>query len=137
MAYPLVVWIVPRRAGKSLAALVNALTVVTAAPRRRAWYAPHRREVGAALWRDDWFDRVRGSRLSPLIQLRQSNGSESMTVRRYGSTFRLFAPDGQALRSQDADLVIVDEAREFPLEVGARLEAAVRPALTVTRSLTV
>jgi hypothetical protein len=32
------------------------------------------------------------------------------------------------LRSQDADVVVVDEAREFSLEQGDALEAAVRPA---------
>lgn len=127
-AYPVVVWIVPRRAGKSVAALVALLAKATSAPMVRTWYAPHRREVGAALWRDEWFPLVEASRLAPLIGIRRSNGSETMTVRRIGSTVRLFAPDGQALRSQNADLVVVDEAREFAAALGERLEAAVRPA---------
>lgn len=128
MAYPVVVWVVPRRAGKSLAQLVRLLDGALVGSRRRGWYAPHRREVGSALWRDEWFPLVQTSRLSPLVQVRRSNGSETMTVRRLGSTVRLFAPDGQALRSQNADVVVVDEAREFSLELGERLEAAVRPA---------
>lgn len=128
MAYPVVVWIVPRRAGKSIATLVALLARATGTPRARCWYAPHRREVGSALWRDEWFPILEGSRLAPLFHVRRSNGSETITVRRLSSTIRLFAPDGQALRSQNADLVAVDEAREFELAVGERLEAAVRPA---------
>jgi hypothetical protein len=64
------------------------------------------------------------------VALRFANGSETIEVLPgpRASTVRLFAPSGEALRSQDADLVTVDEAREFTLEDGAALEAAVRPA---------
>jgi hypothetical protein len=133
LAYPTVVAIVPRRAGKTLAALCAAAGVLVGGPARRAWYTLHRREIGAALWRDEWFPMLEASGLggpkaTNLLGLRRSNGSESMTVRRLGSTMRLFAPSGEALRSQNADVVIVDEAREFTLEAGATLEAAIRPA---------
>lgn len=128
MAYPVVVWIVPRRAGKSFATLVRLLSRATSAPHRRCWYTLHRREVGGALWRDEWFPMVEGSKLAAAITTRRSNGSETMTVRRWGSTVRLIAPDGQALRSQNADTVAVDEALRFTETEGDRLEAAARPA---------
>lgn len=128
MAFPVVVWIVPRRAGKSVGALVRLLNTATNGPRVRCWYTPHRREVGSALWRDEWFPLLEQSRLNPITHLRRSNGSETITIKRLSSTIRLFAPDGQALRSQNADLVVVDEAREFDAFNGDRLEAAVRPA---------
>jgi hypothetical protein len=129
MHHPTVVVIVPRRAGKSYGfGLVNLLTRATLGPRRAGWYTAHQREVGAALWRDRWFPLVEHGRLARSINCRRSNGSEAMTVRQLGSTIRLFAPDGSALRSQDADVVVVDEAREFSLEQGDALEAAVRPA---------
>jgi len=133
LAYPTVCLIVPRRAGKTLVALLSALGLVIGGPGRRAWYTLHRREIGAALWRDELFPMLEvsglgGPRATHLFGLRRSNGSESVTVRRLGSTMRLFAPSGEALRSQNADAVIVDEAREFTAEQGATLEAAVRPA---------
>lgn len=128
MMYPVVVWIVPRRAGKSVAAFVRLLSKATTGPRVRCWYTPHRREVGSALWRDEWFPLLEQSRLHQLAHVRRSNGSETITIKRLASTVRLFAPDGQALRSQNADLVVVDEAREFDAYNGDRLEAAVRPA---------
>ena len=131
LAYPTVVLIVPRRAGKTLAALLAELGLVVAGPGRRGWYTLHRREIGAALWRDEWFPMLEASRLADprgLLGLRRSNGSESVTVRRRGSTLRLFAPSGEALRSQNADIVVVDEAREFTAAQGDTLEAAVRPA---------
>ena len=132
-AYPEVVLIVPRRAGKTTVTLVDLLRVAFAGRRRRGWYTAHRREVGAALWRDEWFPTVEASRLAPLIASRRSNGSESMTVGALGSTVRLFAPSGEALRSQNANTVVIDEAREFTADQGAALEAAVAPAQAVPR----
>jgi hypothetical protein len=128
LVYPIVVLVVPRRAGKTLLAHLHALSILTGAGRRRGWYTLHRREIGAALWRDELFPLLDGGRLEPLFALRRSNGSETIGVRALGSTLRLFAPSGEALRSQNADVVLVDEAREFTLAQGDRLEAAVRPA---------
>jgi len=133
LAYPTVILVVPRRAGKTLVALLATLGVVVGGPSRRGWYTVHRREVGASLWRDELFPMLEGCglagpRAAHLLAVRRSNGSEAVTVRRLGSTLRLFAPSGEALRSQNADVVVVDEAREFTADQGATLEAAVRPA---------
>jgi hypothetical protein len=133
LAYPTVVLVVPRRAGKTLVALLCSLGVIVGGPGRRAWYTLHRREIGAALWRDEFFPMLEAANLAgpshrQLLGVRRSNGSEAVTVRRLGSTLRLFAPSGEALRSQNADVVVVDEGREFTADAGATLEAAVRPA---------
>jgi hypothetical protein len=133
MRYEQVVVIVPRRAGKSLTALANLLRVMMSGRGRRGWYTAHRREVGAALWRDEWFPLVDASPFASVVECRRSNGSEALTVRRLASTVRLFAPDGQALRSQNADAVVVDEAREFTVDAGALLEGAVAPAQALPR----
>ena len=129
MAYPIVVVVVPRRAGKTVAVLARTLAKCLHIRHARCWYAAHRREVGAALWRDEWYPLIRDG-LGNRANLRYANGSETIDVLpgRLDSTIRLFAPSGEALRSQDADLVTVDEAREFTLDAGATLEAAVRPA---------
>lgn len=120
--------IVPRRAGKSWLLLCHALTVCRLRAMARGFYAGHRRETAAAMWRDDWFPIVELSPLHPgFMTLRQSNGSEAMRFRHNRSTFRLMPPDGDAMRSFKADLANVDEGREFTLEQGTTIERAVFP----------
>ena len=120
--------IVPRRAGKTHVALCRALTTTRRRPRSRAFYASHRRETAAALWRDQWFPDVELSPLHPRhLALRRSNGSEAFTWRHNRSTFRLLPPDGDAMRSLKADQANIDEGREFSLEAGLEFEAACLP----------
>lgn len=120
--------IVPRRAGKTHVALTRALTVTRGRPMSRAFYASHRRETAAAMWRDQWFPAVETSPLHPrFVTLRRSNGSEAFTWRHNRSTFRLLPPDGDAMRSFASDLALIDEAREFDLAAGLDFEAACLP----------
>jgi hypothetical protein len=126
--YRYVVLIVPRRAGKTLAVLAYALTVTRRRRGSKAFYASHRRETAAALWRDDWSAWLEDSPLYPRhLRLRRSNGSEAMTWRHNRSTFRLLPPNPNAIRSFSADVAFVDEAREFSGLAGADLEAAAFP----------
>ena len=126
-----VVAIVPRRAGKTLGALAYTLTLGRRRRGSKAFYASHRRETSAALWRDDWLAWLEDSPLYPRhVHLRRSNGSEAITWRHNRSTFRLLPPNGNAMRSFAADLAIVDEAREFDLDAGAELEGAAFPTQT-------
>jgi hypothetical protein len=126
--YLVAVVIVPRRAGKTHVALTRALTVTRRRPRARAFYAAHRRETAAAMWRDQWFPDVEASPLHPrFVALRRSNGSEAFTWRHNRSTFRLLPPDGDAMRSLAADLAVIDEAREFTIDAGLDYEAACFP----------
>ena len=129
LAYSRVVMIVPRRAGKSVLLLAEGLDAGRRARRRRACYSSHRRETSAALWRDDWFPVIAESPLDRHVQLRRANGSESVTWRATGSTLRLLPPDGDAMRSLAANLVMVDEAREFSLGQGEAVEAGALPTL--------
>src|SRR5881628_763322 len=127
-AYRYVVLIVPRRAGKTLAVLAYALTVTRRRRGGKAFYASHRRETAAALWRDDWSAWLEDSPLYPRhVHLRRSNGSEAITWRHNRSTFRLLPPNPNAIRSFSADVAFVDEAREFGADAGADLEAAAFP----------
>lgn len=129
--YRYVVVIVPRRAGKTLAVLAYAMTVTRRRRGSKAFYANHRRETAAALWRDDWAAWIEDSPLYPRhIHLRRSNGSEAITWRHNRSTFRLLPPNPNAMRSFAADVAFVDEAREFSADAGAELEAAAFPTQT-------
>jgi hypothetical protein len=126
--YRRVVVIVPRRAGKTLLILAYALAVTQRRSMARAFYASHRRETAAAMWRDEWFPRLERSALFPrYLGLRRSNGSESIQWRRNRSIVRLLPPDGDAMRSFASDLAFVDEAREFSLLQGEDFEAAAFP----------
>lgn len=120
--------IVPRRAGKTHVALTRGLAVARRRPRSRVFYASHRRETAAAMWRDQWFPMVEDGPLHPrFIATRRANGSEAMTWRHARSTYRLLPPDGDAMRSAASDLAFIDEAREFTLDQGLAFEAGCFP----------
>jgi hypothetical protein len=129
LAYSRVIGIVPRRAGKTIVALAEGLDAGRRARRRRAFYASHRRETAAALWRDDWFPITEESPLARHMQLRRANGSEAFTWAATGSTLRLLPPDGDAMRSLAANLAMVDEGREFTAGQGEAIEAGALPTL--------
>ena len=126
--YRRVVVIVPRRAGKTKLVLGYALAVTRRRRMAKAFYASHRRETSAAMWRDDWFPALEASPFHPrYLHLRRSNGSESINWKHNRSIVRLLPPDGDAMRSFGSDLAFVDEAREFSLLAGEDFEAAAFP----------
>jgi len=125
-AYPKVVLVVPRRAGKTHLLLCMGLAAGLT-PGVRSFYMSHRRETAATLWRDEWVPNLERSPLRPHVTLRRSNGSESITLPSTGSTLRLLPPKGDAARSFRSDLAMIDEAREFGLDQGKELEAGIFP----------
>jgi phage terminase large subunit-like protein len=128
MAYPVVVLVVPRRAGKTLLTFAEALQR-TSAPGVLAWYTAQARETAAKIFRDEWAPLVdRSAYWKARLKVRHSQGSEGMTNRASGSKLQLFAPTANALHSTNADLVTIDEAWAFDLALGADVEAGIRPA---------
>jgi hypothetical protein len=128
MAYPVVVVVVPRRAGKTLLTFATTLQRL-AAVGRLCWYTANRRETAAKIFRDEWSPLVDLSAYwTARLRIRRSQGSEGFTDRRSGSKCQLFAPTATALHSTNADLVVVDEAWAFTSTEGADLEAGIRPA---------
>jgi hypothetical protein len=127
-AYSRVVIIAPRRAGKSALMLARALATIRT-PRRRGFYTSAHRENAARMWRDDWFPTLERSVLHPHVRLTYGNGTEAITMGkgRGGSTCRLVAATGDAIRGAASNLVIIDEARELGVDKGDELEAAVFP----------
>ena len=126
--YRRVVVIVPRRAGKTLLVLAYCLALTARRRMAKAFYASHRRETAAAMWRDEWFPTIEASPLHPrYVALRRSNGSESINWNANRSIVRLLPPDGDAMRSFGSDLAVVDEAREFTLLQGEDFESAAFP----------
>ena len=128
MAYPVVVVVVPRRAGKTLLTFATTLQRI-AGPGRLCWYTANRRETAAKIFRDEWAPLVDQSAYwSARIRTRRSQGSEGFTHRVSRSKCQLFAPTATALHSTNADLVVVDEGWAFTDLEGADLEAGIRPA---------
>jgi phage terminase large subunit-like protein len=128
MAYPVVVVLVPRRAGKTLLTFAQALQR-TSAPGTLAWYTAQARETAAKIFRDEWAPLIdRSPYWKARLKVRHSQGSEGLTNRASGSKLQLFAPTANALHSTNADLVTIDEAWAFDLALGADVEAGIRPA---------
>jgi hypothetical protein len=128
MAFPVVVVVVPRRAGKTLLTFATALQRC-AGPGRLCWYTAHTREVAAKIFRDEWVPLIDASPYwSTRARKRSSQGSEGVTVAATGSKLQLFAPTANALHSTNADLVIIDEAWAFTAAAGGDVEAGIRPA---------
>jgi hypothetical protein len=126
--YSTVVVLVPRRAGKTILTLATLLARGTDKTRRRCYYTAQDRTTAAGQYREEWVPLLAGSSLAPLLHLRLSNGSETITWTPLRSTVALFAPGPQAIHSRDADTVVIDEAWWHTDERGQAMEQGIRPA---------
>lgn len=135
LAYPYVVVIVPRRAGKTAGMLGGMLQRCTIGPTRNAYTAQTRGDAAKAL-REDWSPMLDAARLTPhRVKVRRSQGSESLTWVRTGGALTLFSPTERAVHGSDVDVAVVDEAWSFTAEQGDVIEAALQPA-QATRTAT-
>jgi phage terminase large subunit-like protein len=127
MAYEMVVVTVPRQSGKTT--LVRSMAMQRCAtPDARVWYTAQTRNDA----RDAWMDAVSLVTRSPLkagVQVRLTNGSESLTVKSTGGTFRVFAPLPDALHGRQGDLVVIDEAWSLSAERGREMQQAILPTM--------
>jgi predicted nicotinamide N-methyase len=122
-AYPRVVLLVPRRAGKSLLTLCAALAV--AAEGGRVFYASAHRENAARMWRDDWFPLLHRLEALGYVALTYGNGQEAIRIG--AGSVRLVAATSHATRGAATNLIVMDEARELSPEQGEAWEAAAFP----------
>ena len=143
-AYPIVVAVVPRRAGKTIVTLATLCQRAQLARMARGWYTAQTHEDAAKVFRDEWAPLLTSSALGAKVRVRQSQGSEGFTFtnrvavagrpRASLSKVQLFAPGPKALHAQNADTVVVDEAWAFDTLTGEEVEAGARPAM-LTRPL--
>lgn len=129
MAYPVVVLIVPRRAGKTVQTLATNIQRCAAFPRARCWYSAQTGTDAGTIFREEWLPLVEGGPLNRVIRKRLSNGAERMAVGTKGSRFGVFAPTETALHSKDGDVVTFDEAWAHSDAKGSLLEAGARPIM--------
>lgn len=127
-AHRLVVLTVPRQSGKTTLLRAVAVTRSLLYRDHRAWYTAQTRAAA----RDRWADAVllldRCRPLRGQTRVRHAQGSESVTFPAVGSTWRVFAPQPDALHGEALDLVTIDEAWSFDDRRGAELLQAAIPA---------
>lgn len=135
MAYPVVVLIVPRRAGKTVLELAVKTQRCASHRDHRAWYTAQTGGDAGGKFRKDWVPAFKAPGVKRLVDKpRLSNGSEGIGFKRTGSRIGIFAPTETALHGEDSDDVTVDEAWAFDRLRGGLIEAAVRPTMA-TRQL--
>jgi hypothetical protein len=118
----------PRRAGKTT--LVSTLLTwrCLTLPDARCWYTAQTQASASDWWRLAYIDTLAASPvLAGRYHHRRSAGTEH-TAWPNGSMLRVFAPDGDKIHGNDADLVVVDEAWRIPTSHGEQLAGAADPA---------
>lgn len=124
-AHRLVVLTVPRQAGKTTLLRAYAVARCIMLPGHRAWYTAQTRQDARDRF-GDLLEAVQASTMSRRVQVRLSNGSETLRFPNR-STVRLFAPKPQALHGNPADLVVFDEAWAWSADQGAAFMQAAVP----------
>jgi hypothetical protein len=133
--YSDVVAVVPRRAGKTLLSLATMLQRCNISRFTRAKFTAQTREDAARQFRLEWAPMLERAKRRRLVNIRRSNGSETITLARLGSTVELFAPTAAgAGHGHNIDIAVVDEVWWFTVDEGEGLEAGIRPA-QMTRPL--
>jgi len=138
--YPMVVFSVPRQAGKTTFAAVVAMSRCLSVDGAQVWYTAQSRTDAAARL----VEMGNLLRTSPLRGYQGVNGGEwdyritmgagnEAVMFPNGSAVRIFAPREDSLHGSVTDLVIIDEARFFTSATGAELMAAALPT-QVTRN---
>lgn len=130
-AYDQIVVSVPRQAGKTT--LIGPLAAHRALirPGCKVWLTAQSRQDARDILVEDFAGAWRRSPLAELARLRRSQGSEGLHFVT-GSTFRVFAPNEDALHGKANELVGVDEVWAFTAEEGDALENAIIPTMTTT-----
>lgn len=127
--YNIVVLTIQRRAGKtSLLKPVFAHRGLTV-PRAGLWLTAQLRQDAADTW-GDFADTYQDSPLGTLIQRRNTNGSETVTMKGTRSKVRIFnALSRTAMHGKYSDAVLTDEAFAFTADQGAVILQAVLPTM--------
>lgn len=129
LAYREVRLTVPRQSGKTtlmLAAMAHRC--IAMGDRQRVFYTAQTGKDARLKWEDEHVPVLESSVLSPMFQVRRTNGSEAIRWSN-GSIWALLATTESAGHGAQADLGVLDEAFSY---VDDRLEQAMKPAM-VTR----
>lgn len=123
--YPVVVYTVPRQAGKSALAIATCIQRALMRPSQRVWHTAQTGLDARDLFRQT-ADEVRESPLSGFVKIRESAGSEQIRFDN-GSTLRPHPPTQASLHGKQSDLNFIDEAWSFGDVDGQALMQAIVP----------
>lgn len=126
-AYPIVVLLVPRQAGKSTLMLSHQVHRARTFPAARCWFTSHTRAMAASMLVEEWQPILDNCPdLKDAYTVRTANGTEGIHFDT-GGRVNVFAPTRNSLHSKQADLAQVDEAWKFDSVAGSELLAGIRP----------
>lgn len=127
-AHSLVVWLVPRRAGKSVAVSGAMLWRAAAQVGAHVFYTAQKGTIASQWFRDELLPPLtRASVFAGRYTSRMSQGREEVAWRHSGGFVRVFAPTAEGLHSTASDMVVLDEAWAHDGVRGAELLQAIGP----------
>jgi hypothetical protein len=126
MAYPYVVLLVPRRAGKTTLTLSTMLQRAAMSSDARVWYTAQTGGDAGDSFRDDWLPILKDSPLQNHLLINRGNGKQRITTRA-GGVVALFAPTKKALHGKPVDFSCFDEAWAHDAARGQELESGGGP----------
>jgi hypothetical protein len=128
MAYPVVVVLVPRRAGKTLLTLARQLQRISMPGRQRAWYTAQDENAAGKQFRLEWSPIIESAPYwRARIIVRRAAGDRGFWHRETGGAIGLFGPAVTQLHGLRSDDVTIDEAWSFDTAKGTTIEDAIRP----------
>jgi hypothetical protein len=132
-AYDEVIVTVPRRGGKTAGRHPLVWHRALIRPGCRLWLTAQTRQDARDIIVDEVQPRVKRAPgvLARSARLRRSQGSEGWHFTN-GSTWRVFAPNDDALHGKDSELVDVDEGWSFSAVEGANIDQGIAPTLLTT-----
>jgi hypothetical protein len=126
--YPIAVVLLPRQTGKTTFVMDLALGRCLAYVDYRCAYAAQTGHVTTERMVER-IEELESGPMGPRARLRRSAGTERVTLpgRSY---LKAFPPKAGALRSNALDLVVVDEAQEHGVTLGAQLDLTILPVFS-------
>lgn len=117
---------VPRQQGKTEQLLAVMLHRTMAWPRQRVMYAAQNRVMARERFEDEFWEKLKGSRLAPRFRVRLANGNEAIICKESRSKLGITSNTEKSGHGPSLDLGMIDEA--FAHE-DDRQEQAMSPAM--------
>lgn len=122
--HPVVVWLLPRRGGKTVSVAGTLVDLAIRRPGSAGYYTAQRGSLASQWFREDLLPIL--DPLTGLYKPSLSTGRESATWANRSKT-AVFAPTRDALHSRFSDIAVIDEAWAFDAARGAELLQGIAP----------
>jgi hypothetical protein len=122
--HPVVVWMIPRRGGKTVGVAGALADLAIRRPGSAGYYTAQRGSLASQWFREDFLPILEP--LRPFYKPSLSTGRESLGWSNRSRT-AVFAPTRDALHSRFSDLAVIDEAWAFDATRGGELLQGIAP----------